>query len=67
MFGLHKVLIHVRFLILTKVFIYPGCQMVASLAEIATITAITNKLIDDLGKMFTMDLLLKKHIVVSHL
>ena len=35
-------------------FIYSGCQMPASLTDITNITASTNKLIDNLGKMFTL-------------
>ena len=42
-----------RFLILTKVLIYSGCQMSASKTGITSITAATNKLIDNLGKLFT--------------
>ena len=47
-------MIFVRFLILTKVFNCSGCQMLASLTDITSITANTNKLIDNLGKMFTL-------------
>ena len=40
---------YVRFLILSKVLIYSGCQMSASLTDITSITASANKLIVNLG------------------
>ena len=40
---------YVRFLILSKVLIYSGCQMSASLTDITSITASTKKLIVNLG------------------
>ena len=40
---------YVRFLILSKVLIYSGCQMSASLTAITSITASTKKLIVNLG------------------
>ena len=43
-----------RFHILAKVFIYSGCQMLASLTDITSITASTNKLIDNLGKICSL-------------
>ena len=47
-------LIYVWFLILTKVLIYSGCQMSAGLTNILSITATTNKLIDNLRKVFSL-------------
>ena len=46
--------IYVRFLILTKVVIYSGCQMSASMNDITSITASTSRLMNKLRKVFTL-------------
>ena len=46
--------INVRFLILTKVLIYSGCQMSASMSDITSITSSTSRLMNKLRKVFTL-------------